>query len=73
MAATRTALLTVAPNLDLGVTALIVTAVAAITPLIVFALVKNTPRAFLFKRPAWARSEPTQRQAPQLRQLIPAE
>jgi uncharacterized membrane protein YcfT len=61
MATTRTALLAFAPNLDLGVTALIVTAVAAITPLIFFALVKNSSLGFLFKRPAWARSLPVHR------------
>ena len=56
MAATRTVLLKFAPDLDLGLTALIVTAVAATTPLLFFAAVKNTQLSFLFSRPAWART-----------------
>jgi uncharacterized membrane protein YcfT len=56
MAATRTVLLKFAPGLDLGLVALIVTAVAAITPLLFFAAVKNTRLGFLFSRPAWART-----------------
>jgi uncharacterized membrane protein YcfT len=58
MAATRTVLLKFAPGLDLGLVALIVTAVAAITLLLFFASVKNTPLSFLFSRPAWARTAP---------------
>ncbi|MEG6508398.1 acyltransferase family protein [Methyloligella sp. 2.7D] len=54
MAVTRTVLLKFAPELNLGVTALLVTTVAAITPLIFFVLVRNTWFAFLFRRPAWA-------------------
>jgi hypothetical protein len=66
MAATRTLLLKFAPNLDLGLIALIVTIVAAITPLLFFALVKNTRLSLLFKRPAWARAEPRRRPQPRL-------
>jgi uncharacterized membrane protein YcfT len=58
MATTRTALLKFAPELDLGIVAVIVTLVAAITPLLFYAAVKGTPFRFLFKRPAWAKLEP---------------
>ena len=58
MAATRTLLLKFAPELDLGLVALIVTAVAAVTPLLFYAAVKDTRLRFLFKRPAWARLAP---------------
>jgi uncharacterized membrane protein YcfT len=58
MAATRTALLKFAPALDLGIVALIVTLVAAITPLLFYAAVKGTALCFLFKRPAWAKLAP---------------
>ena len=58
MAATRTALLKFAPGLDLGIVALIVTLVAAITPLLFYAAVRDTRARFLFKRPAWAKLEP---------------
>ena len=47
-----------APGLDLGVVALIVTAVGVVTPLILHALVKNTALRFLFVRPAWAKLPP---------------
>ena len=56
--ATRTLLLKFAPGLDLGLVALIVTAVAAITPLLFYAAAKDTHLGFLFKRPAWARLGP---------------
>jgi hypothetical protein len=49
MAATRVALLKFAPDLDLGIVALIVTTVAVITPLV---LKKDT------RRPDWARLTP---------------
>ncbi len=64
MATTRTLLLKFAPDLDLGVVALIVTAVAAITPLLFYAVVKDTRLSFLFKRPAWARLSPPSLPAP---------
>ena len=64
MAATRTALLKFAPGLDLGIVALIVTLVAAITPLLFYAAVKGTAFRFLFKRPAWAKLEPARLPVP---------
>ena len=64
MATTRTLLLKFAPDLDLGVVPLIVTAVAAITPLLFYAVVKDTRLSFLFKRPAWARLSPPPLPAP---------
>lgn len=64
MAATRALLLKLAPSLDLGLVALTVTAVAAITPLLFYAVVKDTSWRFLFKRPAWARLEPLSRLVP---------
>ncbi|MGE5261052.1 MAG: acyltransferase family protein, partial [Actinomycetota bacterium] len=54
MAVTRIALLKFAPDLDLGIVALIVTTVAAITPLILYEAVKDTKLSFLFRRPDWA-------------------
>jgi uncharacterized membrane protein YcfT len=59
MAATRVALLKFAPGLDLGVVALIVTTVAAITPLLFYQAVKDTKLGFLFRRPDWARLAPS--------------
>jgi len=58
MAATRTALLKFAPDLDLGTVALIVTTAGVVTPLILHMLVRNTQLRFLFKRPAWAKLRP---------------
>jgi hypothetical protein len=52
MATTRALLLKFALDLDLGLVALTVTTVAAITPLLFYALVKDTFWRFLFKRPA---------------------
>jgi uncharacterized membrane protein YcfT len=63
MAVTRIALLKFAPDLDLGIVALIVTTIAAITPLILYEAVKDTKLSFLFRRPDWARLTPS---APQL-------
>jgi uncharacterized membrane protein YcfT len=51
MAATRTALLKSGIVPDLGTVALIVTAIAAITPLFFYGLVRRTWAAFLFRRP----------------------
>ncbi len=59
MAMTRVALLKFAPDLDLGVVALIVTTVAAITPLLFYEGVKDTRLRFLFRRPDWARLRPS--------------
>jgi uncharacterized membrane protein YcfT len=77
MAATRTALLKFAPGLDLGLVALIVTTAGVITPLILFSVVKDTPFRFLFKRPAWAKLEPSPaipvREQQGSRNLVPAE
>jgi uncharacterized membrane protein YcfT len=58
MAAMRTALLKFAPDLDLGVIALIVTTVAVIAPLLFYGAVKDTRLSFLFRRPDWARLPP---------------
>ena len=58
MAATRIVLLKLAPSLDVGITALIVTAAGVIAPLVLHALVKNTAVRFLFARPAWAKLPP---------------
>ena len=62
MAATRTALLRFAPDLDLGVVAIIVTTAGVVTPLILHTLVRNTPARFLFRRPGWAKLPPRARQ-----------
>ena len=51
MAATRTVLLKTGIVPDLGAVALIVTFVAAITPLLLHALVRGTWASFLFRRP----------------------
>jgi uncharacterized membrane protein YcfT len=59
MAATRITLLKFAPELDLGVVALMVTVVGVVTPLILHVLVKNTSLRFLFARPGWAKLPPT--------------
>jgi uncharacterized membrane protein YcfT len=64
MAATRALLLKLAPGLDVGLVALTVTAVAAITPLLFYAVVRDTSWRFLFKRPAWARLGPLPRLVP---------
>ncbi len=67
MAATRTALLKFAPDLDLGIVSLIVTAVAAVTPLLFYAAVRDTRLGFLFKRPDWARLPPDQTPVAEIR------
>jgi uncharacterized membrane protein YcfT len=64
MATTRALLLKFAPGLDLGLVALTVTTVAAITPLLFYAVVEDSSWRFLFKRPAWARLVPLPRLAP---------
>ncbi|HLL26728.1 MAG TPA: acyltransferase family protein [Xanthobacteraceae bacterium] len=51
MAATRTALLKTDLIPDLGTAALIITAVAAVTPLLFYRLVRGTWASFLFHRP----------------------
>lgn len=52
MAATRTLLVKYGIIEDVGVVSLIVTAVAVIVPLVLERLVRHTPAAFLFRRPA---------------------
>ena len=52
MAATRTALLKTGVIQDVGLVSLIVTTVAVLVPLLLERLVRNTPAAFLFRRPA---------------------
>ena len=68
MATTRIALLNLAPALDLGAVAVIVTAIGVVTPLVFFLAVRNTKARYLFKRPAWAPLAPARRQV-----LAPAE
>lgn len=64
MAATRVLLLKFAPGLDLGLVALVVTASGVLAPLFFYAVVKDTPLRFLFKRPAWAKLEPARLPVP---------
>jgi uncharacterized membrane protein YcfT len=52
MAATRTVLLKTGVVQDVGAVSLIVTAMAVLVPLVLERLVRNTPAAFLFRRPA---------------------
>ncbi len=59
MAVTRTLLVKFAPGLDTGLMAFIVTAVAAVTPLLFERLIRNSALKFLFRRPAWAKLSPT--------------
>jgi uncharacterized membrane protein YcfT len=58
MATTRALLLKFAPGLNLGIVALAVTTIGVITPLLFYAVVKDTKASFLFRRPRWARLEP---------------
>jgi uncharacterized membrane protein YcfT len=55
MAISRTVLLKLIPNFDLGTISLVVTASGVIGPIILFWLTRNTKLSFLFKRPAWAK------------------
>jgi uncharacterized membrane protein YcfT len=55
MAGTRESLLRFAPQLDIGIVALLVTGVGVIGPLLLFWVTRNTRLSFLFKRPAWAK------------------
>jgi len=55
MAVTRIVLLHLTPEINVGLAALTVTAVATVTPLIFYVLVRRTPLMFLFRRPRWAR------------------
>jgi uncharacterized membrane protein YcfT len=55
MAASRTTLLKVLPDYDLGMISLLVTASGVVGPIILFWLTRNTKLSFLFKRPAWAK------------------
>lgn len=54
MAVSRIVLLKLGIITDIGTISLIVTLAGVITPIILFWAVRNTPLAFLFKRPAWA-------------------
>ncbi len=54
MATTREALISFGIISDVGTMSLIVWAVASISPLILFWIVRNTPFRFLFERPRWA-------------------
>ncbi len=67
MAVTRTALLKTGIITDLGTVSLIVTAVAVVTPVLLFWAVRNTPARFLFERPEWAHLLPSRTR------LVPAE
>lgn len=53
MAAGRMVLLRSGVQLDLGVAALLLTAVSVAVPLLLHRLVRHTPLSFLFARPAW--------------------
>ena len=63
MAATRTLLLKTGVIADLGTISLIVTAVAVVTPVLFFHLVRGTRFRFLFERPAFARLKGSDRGA----------
>jgi uncharacterized membrane protein YcfT len=62
MAISRTVLLKLVPNFDLGMISLIVTASGVIGPIILFWLTRDTKLSFLFKRPAWAKLAKTSEQ-----------
>ena len=55
MAAMRTVLLRTGIIADLGLVSLIVTTAGVIGPLVLFWITRNSPLAFLFRRPQWAR------------------
>jgi uncharacterized membrane protein YcfT len=55
MAATRAVLLKVGIIDDLAIVSFIVTAVAVVSPVLLFWAVRKTPLSFLFRRPQWAR------------------
>lgn len=59
MAVTRIVLLKFAPGLGTGQIALIVTVMGVVVPLILHWLVRNTAFSFLFKRPDWAKLDPS--------------
>ncbi|MEM9591429.1 MAG: acyltransferase family protein, partial [Pseudomonadota bacterium] len=59
MAVTRTLLVKFAPGLDTGLMAFIVTALATVTPLLFYRLIRDSGLNFLFRRPAWAKLSPT--------------
>ncbi len=63
MAVTRTLLLKSGVIADLGTVSLIVTAVAVVTPVLLFWLVRGTRLRFLFERPAFARLKGSDRGA----------
>lgn len=55
MAGSRGLLLKLAPGLDIGLMALMVTAAGVIGPLLLYGMVRNTRASLLFRRPSWAR------------------
>jgi uncharacterized membrane protein YcfT len=55
MASGRTALLKLAPGLDLGLISLLVTAFGVIGPVLLFWATRKTKLSFLFHRPSWAK------------------
>ncbi|ESR25505.1 acyltransferase family protein [Lutibaculum baratangense] len=67
MAGSRVVLLKTGIIPDLGTVSLIVTAAGVVGPLVLAAIVRPTPLAFLFRRPAWTRID---RREPK---LVPAE
>ena len=58
MAFTRIALLKTGIIEDIGTISLLVTIAGITGPVVLFFLVRNTPLAFVFRRPAWARLSP---------------
>ena len=62
MASSRSVLLKFAPQLDLGLVSLLVTACGVVGPVLLYWATKNTPLKFLFKRPQWAKlAKPVER------------
>ena len=55
MAGSRSLLMKFAPNLDLGIIALLVTACGVVGPVLLYWLTRGTALNFLFTRPAWAK------------------
>ena len=63
MAATRTLIVKTGVIADIGWASLLVTVVAALTPLVLERMVRGTAGEALFKRPAWAHLRPAPRAA----------
>lgn len=57
MATTRTIFLKFAPQIDLGLVSLIATSAGVVGPIMLYWITRNTPAAFLFRRPSWAKLE----------------